>query len=80
MAAPLFRQILLQLLITVSIGIEKTKINELRLPIAHLKTTLFKKWAIPGLFFVYFRLFKQTLIFLQQMNMKNVRPAYGAGI
>ena len=28
--------------------------------------------AIPGLFFVYFRLFKQTLQFLQQIYMKNV--------
>ena len=27
----------------------------------------FFKWAIPGLFFVYFRLFKQTLQFLQQI-------------
>ena len=26
----------------------------------------FKKWAIPGLFFVYFHLFKQSLQFLQQ--------------
>ena len=29
-----------------------------------------KKWANPGLFFVYFRLFKQTLQFLQQINVK----------
>ena len=27
----------------------------------------FKKWAIPGLFFIYFRLFKQILQFLQQI-------------
>ena len=26
-----------------------------------------KKWANPGLFFVYFRLFKQTLQILQQI-------------
>ena len=36
--------------------------------------------AIPGLFFVYFRLFKQTLQFLQQINVKNVHPIYGARI
>ena len=29
-----------------------------------------KKWAILGLFFVYFRIFKQTLKFLQQINVK----------
>ena len=29
-----------------------------------------KKWAIPGLFFVNFRLFIQTLQFLQQINVK----------
>ena len=29
-----------------------------------------KKWANPGLFSVYFRLFKQTLKFLQQINVK----------
>ena len=40
----------------------------------------FKKLAIPGLFFIYFRLFKQTLQFLQQINVKNVHPEYGAGI
>ena len=31
-----------------------------------------KKWSILGLFFVYFRLFKQTLQFLQQIYVKNV--------
>ena len=35
----------------------------------------------PGLFFIYFRLFKQISIqFLQQINVKNVHPVYGAGI
>ena len=34
----------------------------------------FKKWTIPGLFFVYIR---QRL---QQINVKNVHPVYGAGI
>ena len=29
-----------------------------------------KKWANPGLFFIYFRLFKHTLQFLQQINVK----------
>ena len=32
----------------------------------------FKKWAILGLFFVYFCLFKQTCQFLQQIYVKNV--------
>ena len=34
----------------------------------------------PGLIFVYFRLFKQTLQFLQQIIEKNVHPVFGAGI
>ena len=33
------------------------------------KITFFR-WANPGLFFIYFRLFKQTLQFLQQINVK----------
>ena len=32
--------------------------------------TTFFKWANPGLFFVYFCLFKQILQFLQQINVK----------
>ena len=32
----------------------------------------FIKWANPGLFFVYFRSFKQTLFFLQQINVKKM--------
>ena len=31
---------------------------------------LFKKWAIPGLFFIYFRLFVHKLQILQQINVK----------
>ena len=38
------------------------------------------KMGNPGLFFAYFRLFKQKLQFLQQINVKNVHPVYGAGI
>ena len=45
-----------------------------------LSILFFKKCEIPGLFFVYFRLFKQTLQFLQQIYVKNVHPVYGAGI
>ena len=41
---------------------------------------LLLKWANPGLFFIYFRLFKHTLQFLQQINVKNVHLVYGAGI
>ena len=40
----------------------------------------FFKLAIPGLFFKYFRLFKQTLQFLQQLHVKSVPPVYSAGI
>ena len=39
-----------------------------------------KKWANPVLFFIHFRLFKRTLLFLQQINVKNVQSVYGAGI
>ena len=39
-----------------------------------------KKWTNPGLFFIYFRLFKHKSQFLQQINVKNVHPVYGAGI
>ena len=45
--------------------------------------TFFKKWANPGLFFVYFRSFQTTIQFLQQINVKkclNVHLVYGAGI
>ena len=35
-----------------------------------LTVIFLKKWANPGLFFVYFRLFKQTLQLLQQINVK----------
>ena len=35
---------------------------------------------MPGLFFVYFRLFKQTIKFLQQINVNNVHRVHGAGI
>ena len=39
-----------------------------------------KKWANPGSVIVYFHLFKQTLQFLQQKNVKNVHPVSGTGI
>ena len=40
--------------------------------------TSFFKWAIPGLFLVYF---KQTKVhFLQQINVKNVHPVNGVAI
>ena len=43
--------------------------------------TFFKKWANPGLFFVFLGLFEQTLLqFLQQINVKNIHPVSGAGI
>ena len=49
------------------------------LPIWWEELFLYKKWAITGLFFIYFRHFKHTLQFLQQINLKNVHPVYGAG-
>ena len=36
---------------------------------------MFFKWAILGLFFDYFRLFNQTLQFLQQTNGKKCHPS-----
>ena len=45
-----------------------------------LNLKYFLKWAIRGIFFVYFRLFKQMLQFLQQYDVKNVHPVSGAGI
>ena len=49
------------------------------------KIFLFRKLYLskrghPRLFLIYFRLFKQTLQFLQQINVKNVHPVYGPGI
>ena len=41
---------------------------------------IIKKWTIPGLFFVYFCLFKQTITFSQQIIVKNAHPVYGPGI
>ena len=41
---------------------------------------LFFKWGNPSLFFVYFRPFKQSLQFLQQINVKNAHPVSGAVI
>ena len=46
-----------------------------RTSFCHLKSVWLKrffvfKWAIPGLFFIYLRLFKQTLQFLQQINVE----------
>ena len=39
-----------------------------------------KKWANPGLFSSISGLYKQTIQFLQQINVKNVHPVNGAGI
>ena len=40
----------------------------------------FLKLAIPGLFFIYFCPFKQTLQFAQQLKVKNFHPVSIAGI
>ena len=47
---------------------------------AHTFEKYFFKLAIPGLFFIYFHLFKQTSQFLHQTNVENVHPVYGAWI
>ena len=39
-----------------------------------------EKWTNPGLFFVYFRLFKQTFQFLQQKYVKISHPVAAAGL
>ena len=39
-----------------------------------------KKWANPGLFFIYFRLFETHINFLHEINMKNVHSIYSAWI
>ena len=44
------------------------------------RSLFYKQWAILGLFFVYFCLFKQTLQFLQEINVKNVHLLYDATI
>ena len=41
---------------------------------------LFFKWAIPGLLFLYFAPFKQTLQFLYEIFVRIVHPVYCAGI
>ena len=38
------------------------------------------KMGPPCLFLIYFGLFKQTLQFLQQIDVKKVHPVYGAGV
>ena len=45
---------------------------EIRLPL-----TYFFKWANLGLFFIYFHHFKQTLQFLQQINVKKCPSSIG---
>ena len=35
-----------------------------------IRKLLFKKWANPGLFFIYLSLFKHKFQFLQQINVK----------
>ena len=42
--------------------------------------TIFLIGPSPASFSLNFCLFKQTIQFLQQINVKNVHPVYGAGI
>ena len=48
--------------------------------ILEMRLNKFFKWANPGLFSFIFGLFKEAIQFLQQINVKNVHPEYGAGI
>ena len=41
---------------------------------------LFKNGTIPASFSLIFGLFKQTIQFIQQINVKNVHLVFGAGI
>ena len=46
-----------------------------------IQTLFLKKWANPGVFFVYFRSFQtKTIQFSQQIIVKNVNPEYSTGI
>ena len=40
----------------------------------------FRNGPTPASFSFIFGLFKQTILFLQQINVKNVYPVYSAGI
>ena len=42
--------------------------------------SFFKKWAIYGLFLFICIFSNKHYIFLQQINVKNIHPVYGAGI
>ena len=42
--------------------------------------SVFLNGPSPASFSFIFGLFKQTIQFLQQINVKNVHPVYGAGI
>ena len=46
----------------------------------NLPIVIFLKWAFPGLFFNLLSSFQTQIKILQQMNVKNVHPVYGAGI
>ena len=58
----------------------KNKVKSLRKRMQGSYLFFLKKIGHPGLFLVYFGLFKQTLQYLQQINLKNVHPVDGAGI
>ena len=54
---------------------------QLRRAPSKIHVSNFFKWANPGLFLIYFCLFKQTLQILHQIGMwKNDHPVYGARI
>ena len=51
--------------------------------VGYLQAMVFfhKKWANPGLFFVYFQSFQTNITnFYNKYMWKNVHPVYGAGI
>ena len=47
---------------------------------SQVRKNIIKKWAIPGLFLFILSLFQTNITFLQQINVKNVHPEYGAWI
>ena len=59
-----------------------TDTQQVSLAVAVVNGFFLKKWAKPGLFFVYFWSFQTSIITIFTTNIceKNVHPVYGAGM